>query len=119
MNSPTEQKLSDLMSGKLTAEQNVKNFLSTIKKDNKELNIFLYVAEKEALTQAKAVDKKLKSKNAGKLAGLTIAVKSNINVIGMPISCASKTLENYQGTYDADVITKIKAEDGIIIGITN
>ncbi|HLC75111.1 MAG TPA: amidase family protein [Candidatus Nanoarchaeia archaeon] len=114
----TQDKLNLLKSGKLTAEQNVKNCIQKIKKE-KDLNAFLYVAEKEALAQAKEVDKKLKSKNAGKLAGLTIAVKSNINVIGMPISCASKTLENYQGTYDADVITKIKAEDGIIIGITN
>ena len=67
----------------------------------------------------KEVDKKLKSRTAGKLAGLAIAVKPAINVIGMPISCASKTLEHYYGTYDADVIRKIKAEDGIIIGITN
>ncbi|HLC19582.1 MAG TPA: Asp-tRNA(Asn)/Glu-tRNA(Gln) amidotransferase subunit GatA [Candidatus Nanoarchaeia archaeon] len=112
---PTEQKLQLLKSGKLSAEQNVKNCLQKIKKE-KELNAFLYVAEKEALLQAKNIDKK---KKKGKLAGLTVAVKSNINVIGMPISCASKTLENYSGTFDADVIKKIKAEDGIIIGITN
>src|SRR3989338_1552895 len=112
---PTEQKLQLLKSGKLSAEQNVKNCLQKIKKE-KELNAFLYVAEKEALLQAKDIDKK---KKKGKLAGLTVAVKSNINVIGMPISCASKTLENYSGTFDADVIKKIKAEDGIIIGITN
>jgi len=115
----TEQKLNLLKSGKLTAEQNVKNFLKKIKAENKDLNVFLYVAEAEALQQAKEVDKKIKAKKAGKLAGLAIAIKSNINVIGMPISCASKTLENYNGTYDADVIKRIKAEDGIIIGMTN
>ncbi|MBS3139107.1 Asp-tRNA(Asn)/Glu-tRNA(Gln) amidotransferase subunit GatA [Candidatus Woesearchaeota archaeon] len=112
----TKQKIQLLKSGKLSAEQNVKNCLQKIKKENKELNAFLYVAEREALLQAKDIDKK---KKKGKLAGLTVAVKSNINVIGMPISCASKTLENYSGTFDADVIKKIKSEDGIIIGITN
>lgn len=115
----TELKLKELKSSGLTAEQNIKQFLEKIKKQNKDLNAFLYVAEKEALQQAKEVDKKLKAKRAGRLAGLAIAVKSNINVIGMPISCASKTLENYYGTFDADVIQKIKAEDGIIIGIVN
>src|SRR3989344_7932747 len=114
LNMQTEQKLQQLKSGKLSAEQNVKQFLQKIKKSD--INAFLYVAEKEALAQAKEIDKKSKK---GKLAGLAIAVKPAINVIGMPISCASKTLEHYYGTYDADVITKIKAEDGIIIGITN
>ncbi len=37
----------------------------------------------------------------------------------MPISCASKVLEDYIGTYDATVIKKIKEEDGLIIGILN
>ncbi len=115
----TEQTLEQLRTGKLTAVQHITDLLQKIKKQNKELNAFLYVAEKEALAQAKEVDKKLKSKRAGKLAGLAIAVKPAINVTGMPISCASKTLENYYGTYDADVIQRIKAEDGIIIGITN
>lgn len=119
MPTQTQLKLEQLKFGKLTAEQNIKHFLGKIKKQNKELNAFLYLAEKEALAQAKEVDKKLKSKTAGKLAGLAIAVKSNINVIGMPISCASKTLENYHGTFDADVIKRIKEEDGIIIGMTN
>lgn len=119
MSLPTELKLAQLRSGKLTAEQNIRHFLEQVQKKNKELNAFLYVAEKEALAAAHEVDRKLKTKNAGKLAGLAIAVKANINVLGMPISCASKTLESYHGTFDADVIQRIKAEDGIIIGIAN
>ena len=119
MPTQTQVKLEELRSGKLTAEQNIKNFLKKIKEQNKELNAFLYIAEKEALQHAKEVDKKLNAKKAGKLAGLAIAVKSNINVIGMPMSCASKTLEDYHGTFDADVITRIKEQDGIIIGVTN
>lgn len=115
----TEAKLNDLKSGKLTAEQNIKQFLEVIKKRNTELNALLYVAENEALTQAKEVDRKLKAKTAGRLAGLAIAIKSCINVTGMPITCASKTLENYHGTFDADVVARIKKEDGIIISMTN
>ena len=109
-------KLDQIKSGKLSAVDNIKNFLKIIKSKNNGINAFLYVAEKEALAQAKAIDAK---KAKGKLAGLAIAVKACINVEDMPISCASKTLENYRGTYNADVIEKIKAEDGIIIGITN
>lgn len=109
------EKLAGIRSGKLTAEQNIKQFLKKIESENKNLNIFLYV-NKDAARQAKAVDKK---KKKGRLAGLGIAVKACINVKGMPISCASKTLENYIGTYDADAVRRIKEEDGIILGIVN
>ncbi len=116
----TQRKLELIKSGKLTAEQNIIKLLNIIKQKNKEINAFLYVDEKGALKAAREIDKKIKNKQrAGKLAGLGIAVKANINIIGLPISCASKTLENYHGTYDADVIKKIKAEDGIILGIAN
>jgi aspartyl-tRNA(Asn)/glutamyl-tRNA(Gln) amidotransferase subunit A len=48
-----------------------------------------------------------------------VGVKSNINVEDFHITAASKTLENYRGSYDATVVKKIKEEDGIIIGVTN
>ncbi|HLC80573.1 MAG TPA: amidase family protein [Candidatus Nanoarchaeia archaeon] len=116
----TQEKLEKIKSGKLTAEQNIKELLGIIKQKNKEINAFLYVDEKRALEKAKEIDQRIKNKlRMGKLAGLGIAVKANINVIGLPISCASKTLDYYYGTYDADVIKRIKAEDGIVLGITN
>lgn len=113
-----QQKLKDLKSGKLTAERNIKSFLKKIEKEDKKINSFIFV-NKDSVKEAKEIDKKIKKGKAGKLAGLAIAVKSNINVEDMPITCASKTLENYNGAYDADVIKKIKKEDGIIIGMTN
>ncbi len=113
-----EQKIKEIKSGKLKAANNVKQFLKRIDKEDKKINAFLYI-NKNAIKEAEETDKKIEKGKAGKLAGLAIAVKANISVLGMPISCASKTLEDYYGTFDADVIKKIKAEDGIIIGITN
>ncbi|MBW3011156.1 Asp-tRNA(Asn)/Glu-tRNA(Gln) amidotransferase GatCAB subunit A, partial [Candidatus Woesearchaeota archaeon] len=114
-----QQKLEMIRNGEMKAEDNISGFLEAIKKKNKEINAFLYI-HKTAINEARALDKKIREKGkVGKLAGLAIAVKANISVKGMPISCGSQTLKNYQGTFDADVIEKIKAEDGIIIGITN
>jgi len=116
----TRQKLENITAGELSAEENIRRYLAKIKSENRKINAFLSIAEKEAVEAAKNIDRKIKKKEkVGKLAGLAIAVKSNINVVGMPISCASKTLEHYQGTYDSDVIKRIKEEDGIIIGMTN
>ena len=113
-----KEKLYQIKSGKLSAEQNINKFLKIIEEKNKEINAFIYV-NKDAVNQAKEIDKKIKKGKAGKLAGLAVAVKSNINVLDMPITCASKTLENYYGVFDADVVKKIKQEDGIIIGMAN
>tara|TARA_Y100000034_G_C6877813_1_gene401711 strand:- start:182 stop:1489 length:1308 start_codon:yes stop_codon:yes gene_type:complete len=102
----------------MNTQQKLKNFLSEIKKNDKhrkKINAFLQL-NPFAIEEAKKIDSK---KNKGKLAGKIIAVKSNINVLGLRASCASKTLENYKATYDATVIKKIKDEDGLIIGMTN
>jgi aspartyl-tRNA(Asn)/glutamyl-tRNA(Gln) amidotransferase subunit A len=96
-------------------EKKVKNYLSKIKKENKKLNIFLHINE-NAAEEAKAIDAKAQK---GRLYGYVFGIKSNINVKGLVANCSSKTLENYKATYDAAVIEKINAEDGVIIGMLN
>lgn len=97
------------------AESKVQKYLDKIKRENGKINAILHVNE-TALNEAKAIDAK---KQKGRLYGYVIAVKSNINVSGMITNCASHVLENYIAPYDATVIEKIKAEDGVIIGMTN
>jgi len=58
-------------------------------------------------------------KSSGRLAGKVLATKSCINVDGYLTSCASKTLDNYIAPYDATVVSKIKKEGGIILGMAN
>ncbi len=111
-------KVEGLKKRRISAVGNIEGFLKVIKQKDKGINAFLHVNE-AAVDEAKEVDKKLKKGRAGRLAGLAIAVKSNISVAGLPVTCASKTLEDYYGTFDADVIRKIRAEGGIIMGMTN
>lgn len=118
-NSNIKKKLDELKTGKITCVQNVDYFLSNIKKNDEKFNIFLEI-NSNAIKKAKELDKKRENKEKlGSFYGLVFAAKSNISIIGMTISCASKTLSNYKGTFDSDIIKKIEEEDGIIIGITN
>jgi len=115
-----KKKIEKIRAGELSAVENVNYFLNRIERYNKEYNIFLDINKEKTLKRAEEIDKRIKTgKEVGKLAGLCFAIKANINVKDLTISCASKTLENYKGSYDADVIKRIKEEDGIILGIVN
>jgi aspartyl-tRNA(Asn)/glutamyl-tRNA(Gln) amidotransferase subunit A len=104
----------------LKVEDNVENFIDVINKNNKTINAFLEVNKSYALEKATEISDKIRNREKiGSLAGLVFGIKANINVEDFTISAASKTLENYIGSYDATVIKKIKQEDGIIIGMTN
>ena len=95
--------------------EKVESLLEKIKKEDKKINSFIALNE-NVLAEAQVIEKK---KKKGRLYGKVIGIKSNINVAGQKVTCASKTLENHKGSYDATVISKIKAEDGLIIGMLN
>ncbi len=102
----------------MSVSDKLKSYLKEIAKNDKKgkkINAFLHL-NPHALEEAKRIDAK---KSKGKLYGKIIALKSNINSLGMIASCGSKTLENYESSYDATVVRKIKEEDGLIIGMAN
>jgi aspartyl-tRNA(Asn)/glutamyl-tRNA(Gln) amidotransferase subunit A len=53
------------------------------------------------------------------LGGVPIAIKDVINVTGEPCTAASKILQGYTSTYDATVITKLRAAGAIPFGRCN
>jgi aspartyl-tRNA(Asn)/glutamyl-tRNA(Gln) amidotransferase subunit A len=104
----------------ITALNNLEMFCKNIEKNNGKYNAFLEIDKKSAIDCATKIDSRITAgEKVGKLAGLVVGVKSNINVEDFHITAASKTLENYLGSYDATVIKRIKEEDCIIIGMTN
>lgn len=105
--------------GKFSLKDKVEEHLRLIEA-NKDLNAFIQVYRREARQQAAIIDaKRAGGEPLGKLAGTAIAVKDNICMKGQRVTCASRILDNFVSPYDATVIEKILAEDGLIIGKTN
>jgi aspartyl-tRNA(Asn)/glutamyl-tRNA(Gln) amidotransferase subunit A len=105
--------------GELSAVENLQRFLERVRREDKRVNSFIEL-NPNALKEAEAVERKVKrGEHVGKLAGLVIGVKSNINVRGLRATCASRTLEDYISTFDAEVTKRIRAEDGVILGMQN
>ncbi|MCD6464388.1 aspartyl/glutamyl-tRNA amidotransferase subunit A [Candidatus Woesearchaeota archaeon] len=96
----------------------VENLLKLIEEKDKVVNSFIAL-NPDVLQQARQIEGLIHENKAGMLAGLVIAVKSNICVKGLITSCASKTLQNFKAPYDADVVRNVKQEHGLIIGMTN
>jgi aspartyl-tRNA(Asn)/glutamyl-tRNA(Gln) amidotransferase subunit A len=110
----------DFVQGKRTATDIVKHYLGRIESHNANLGAFLTITSERALNQAAKLDaKRAKGEPLGKLAGIPIAVKDNINVKDVITTCGSKFLTNFKAPYDATVTQLLEQEDAIIIGKTN
>jgi len=72
--------------------------------------------EKEAIAEAES----LKAKDARDLPlfGVPVAVKDNIDVLGMPTTAACPAF-SYQPSHDATAVARLRAAGAIIIGKTN
>mgnify|MGYP003879026073 CR=1 FL=1 len=79
------------------------SYLNAITK-NHHLNAFVEVYADEALRQALAVDKKLKSGTAGKLAGMVIGIKDNLCYKDHKVSASSRILDGFESLFSATVI---------------
>lgn len=87
-----------------------------IEKDDTVINSFLALDKAAALEKAKTMDNETPS---GKLFGIPMGIKDNIVTKDVETTCASKILEGFNSVYDATVMNKLNAENGILVGKLN
>ena len=109
----------DLHSGNISCEDVVNYYLKIIATKNKSINAYIEVFDKEAIDRARLIDKKIKNKSAGKLAGFVIGIKDNICYKNHTVTASSKILTGFKSLYSATVVEKLISEDAIILGRLN
>lgn len=110
-----------LQEGTTSCREIMLSVLGEIERKEPQVRAYITLRDRaELLHEAEAVDKRRqRGERVGKLAGLPLAVKDNICTKGLRTTCASKILDSFVPPYDATVIQRVRAEDGIIIGKTN
>ncbi len=86
---------------------------------HEDLNIFIHANPEEIRQSARAYAETLTGQSDGALSGNIIAIKDNLNVRGMPTTCASHILDRFEAPYNATAIQNILDAGGFIFGKTN
>jgi aspartyl-tRNA(Asn)/glutamyl-tRNA(Gln) amidotransferase subunit A len=121
---PLELSAADLVAavrrGELSAVACAESYLDRIAAIDGRINAFLAVNREAAVAQATEIDARRKAgKPLGPLAGLPVAVKDALCTVDLPTTCGSMMLEGFRPPYDAEVVTRLRRADAVIVGKTN
>ncbi len=84
------------------------------------VNGYLTTFKDETLAQAQALDAQFDNGDAlPLLAGIPMAIKDNIHIVGRPTTCASAMLDGFIAPFNATVIQRLKANHVMLTGKTN
>ncbi len=110
-----------IKSGEVKVADAVNDAFAHIEKQDKTINSFVSVTNKEeALKKAEEVQKLIdEGKLTGPLAGVPVAIKDNMCTKGMLTTCSSKILGNFVPTYTATAVENLEKAGAVIIGKTN
>ncbi len=110
--------LDAIKKGEATVYDVVSAFLETIEEKESIHNAFINVYPEEALERAVRLDED-RPDELPPLYGLPVAVKDNIAVKGMELTCASRILLGFESPYSATVIKRLESAGAIVLGKTN
>ncbi len=109
-----------LRSRQISAVETAAEYFDKIEKEDGKIGAYLTVTKEIALRQAEAIDqKRAAGEELPPFAGVPAAVKDNICVAGVRMTCASKILENFVAPYDAAAVERLRQNGIILLGKTN
>ena len=92
-------------------------YLSTITKQDSDINAYIQVTEEYAMEQAQKADAVIAAGNSSALTGIPYALKDNICVTGIETTAASNILKGYVPPYTATVVQRL--DGAVMLGKSN
>ena len=106
--------------GDFSAVEVAKASLSALDAREPQLHAFLQVSAELALDTARATDERLaRGEKPGPLAGVPVAFKDNMHLVGTRTTCASRMLEGYESVFTATCVGRLLAAGATPVGKTN
>ena len=103
----------------VTARTNTEAALARIAAIEPKINAFTQVTEELALNIADSVDERVARGEDVPLAGMTVGLKDNLNLVGTRTTCASRILENYESIYTATAVERLIEAGAVPVGKCN
>lgn len=109
--------------GDLTARDAAEGALSRIEALDGSVHAFNQVTPELALAAAERVDKMVRDgvseAELPPLAGVPVAFKDNMNLMGTRTTCSSRILENYESVYDCTAVARMLQAGAVPVGKLN
>ena len=109
-----------LLNKEVSALELVQETYKQIENLDEKIGAYNSLTKEQAIETAKKVDEKIaKGEKIPLMAGIPLALKDNMNMIGSKTTASSKILENFVSPFDATVTKKLKENLVPIIGKAN
>ncbi len=104
----------------LSVTEVIKSVYQEIDRVDGTVKAFLSVSPDRALEEARGLDAKIAAgEPLGPFAGVPVAIKDNMAVRDMPMTCASRVLQGYIPPYTATAVERLRGAGAIIVGKVN
>lgn len=108
-----------MQAGEFSSVELTRNYIDRVERLNGDLNALITTTPDQALAEAEAADRAIRSGQAGPLTGIPLVQKDIFCTQGVKTSCGSKMLDNFISPYDATVVERFKQAGVVSLGKAN
>ncbi|GAA0718171.1 amidase [Dokdonella soli] len=113
------QQLHWLASGRIDSVRLTTAYLAAIARQNPRLNAYLALDDSAAAQAAASDARRREGRTIGRLDGLTVAIKDNFDVAGLPTTAGLPGRHHRTAHTDASAVARLRAAGAVILGKTN
>ncbi|MET0003831.1 MAG: Asp-tRNA(Asn)/Glu-tRNA(Gln) amidotransferase subunit GatA [Candidatus Thiodiazotropha sp.] len=108
-----------MQAGEFSSVELTRHFIERIERLNGDLNALITPTPDQALAEAEAADRVIRSGQAGPLTGIPLVQKDIFCTKGVKTSCGSRMLDSFVSPYDATVVGRLKQAGTVSLGKAN